>query len=175
MSKAAQADRKMWSKIYTYDEWMEAQGIPIYRGYYIEDLRTLELEWWEARQCKAAFIQLVGQEGVTSARVTEIPPGKTVSRLKFSLDEIVYVVEGRGLTTIWAGENRPKKTFEWQKHSMFLLPHNYTHQFSNMQGDKPARLLHYNYMPLTLSGVRDVNFILVWQLLSRHARLGQAR
>jgi hypothetical protein len=40
MSKAAQADRKMWSKIYTYDEWMEAQGIPIYRGYYIEDLRT---------------------------------------------------------------------------------------------------------------------------------------
>src|SRR5262249_9267 len=46
-----------------------------------------------------------------------------------------------------------------QKHSMFLVPHNYTHQFSNMQGDKPVRLLHYNYMPLTLSGVRDVNFI----------------
>src|SRR5687768_17653139 len=49
--------------------------------------------------------QLLGQEGVTSARVTEIPPGKTVSPLKFSLDEIVYVVEGRGLTTIWAGRS----------------------------------------------------------------------
>ncbi len=43
MSKVMQAERKMWSKFYTYDEWMEAQGIPIYRGYYIEDLRKLEL------------------------------------------------------------------------------------------------------------------------------------
>ena len=29
MSKAMQAERKMWSKVYTYDEWMETQGIPI--------------------------------------------------------------------------------------------------------------------------------------------------
>src|SRR6476469_6199661 len=105
MSKAMQAERKMWSRSYTYDDWMERQGIPIYRGYYIEDLRTLELGWWDARQCNSAFIQLVGQEGITSARVTEIPPGKTLPPLKFALDEIVYVVEGRGLTTIWAGEN----------------------------------------------------------------------
>ena len=110
MSKAMQAERKMWSKHYTYDEWMESQGVPIYRGYYIEDLRTLQLGWWDERQCNSAFIQLVGQEGVTSARVTEIPPGKTLPPLKFALDEIVYVVEGRGLTTIWAGEKRSKKT-----------------------------------------------------------------
>ena len=76
MSKAMPAERKMWSRSYTYDDWMERQGIPIYRGYYIEDLRTLQLGWWDARQCNAAFIQLVGQEGITSARVTEIPPGK---------------------------------------------------------------------------------------------------
>ncbi|HWO43806.1 MAG TPA: cupin domain-containing protein [Candidatus Eisenbacteria bacterium] len=155
MAKAMNVERKMWSKLYTYDEWMEAQRIPIYRGYYIEDLRTLELGWWKERECNAAFIQLVGQEGVSSARVSEIPPGRTMRPLKVAFDEIVYVVEGRGLTTIWAGAERPKKTFEWQKHSMFLLPHNYTHQFSNMRGDQPARLLHYNYMPLVLSGVRD--------------------
>ena len=77
MSKAMQGERRMWSKLYTYDEWMEGQGIPIYRGYYIEDLRTLQLGWWDARECNSAFIQLVGQEGVTSARVTEISPGKT--------------------------------------------------------------------------------------------------
>ena len=96
MSKAMQAERKMWSKVYTYDEWMEAQSIPIYRGYYIEDLRTLKLGWWDARGCNSAFIQLVGQEGVTSARVTEIKPGETLPPLKFALDEIVYVVEGAG-------------------------------------------------------------------------------
>src|SRR5438093_11349326 len=146
MSKAMQTERNMWSKHYTDDGWIEAQGIPIQKCYYIEDLRTLQLVWWEERQCNSAFIQLVGQEGVTSARVTEIPPAKTLPPLKFALDEIIYVVEGRGLTTIWSGEKRPKKSFEWQKHSMFLIPHNYVHRLSNMQGDKPVRLLHYSYM-----------------------------
>jgi hypothetical protein len=92
MAKAMKTERKMWSKHYSYDEWMEDQGMPIHRGYYIEDLRTLELGWWEERRCNAAFIQLVGQEGVTSARVSEIGPGQTLPLLKFALDEIVYVI-----------------------------------------------------------------------------------
>lgn len=148
----------MWSKIFTYDRWMQAQGIPIHKGFYIEDLRTLELGWWEERQCNAAFIQLMGQEGVSSARITEIPAGKTLPPMKFSLDECVYVVDGRGLTTIWAGEGKPKKSFEWQQHSMFLVPHNYYRQFSNMQGDKPVRLLHYSYLPMAMSALQEPEF-----------------
>ena len=66
----------MWSKEFTYDRWMKTKGIPIHTGYYVEDLRTVELEWWEERQCKAAFIQFLGKEGVTSARVMEIAPKK---------------------------------------------------------------------------------------------------
>ena len=58
----------MWSKEFTYDRWMKSKGIPIHRGYFIEDLRTIELEWWEERGCKAAFIQLLGQEGVSASR-----------------------------------------------------------------------------------------------------------
>jgi len=92
---------------------------------------------------------------VTSARVTEIPPGKTLPPLKFALDEIVYVVEGRGITTIWSGEKRPKKTFEWQKHSMFHVPRNHTFQLGNAQGNAPARLLHCNYLPLAMQAVPD--------------------
>ena len=92
----------MWSKEFTYDRWMKSKGIPIHRGYFIEDLRTIELEWWEERGCKAAFIQLLGQEGVSASRVTEVPPGKSLPPVKFALDEIVYVLSGRGLTTVWA-------------------------------------------------------------------------
>ncbi len=110
--------------VFTYDRWMESKGIPIHRGYYIEDLRTVNLEWWEERQCNGAFMQLMGQEGVTSAWIAEILPGKTLPPVKFALDEIVYVLAGRGTTTVWAKEGGPKKTFEWQKHSMFLIPHN---------------------------------------------------
>ena len=159
MAKAAtKRVREMWSKTFTYDLWMESIGIPIHKGYYIEDLRTLELAWWEERQCKAAFFQLMGQEGVSSARVTEIPPGKTVPPLKFALDELVYVAEGRGLTTVWRREGGPKKSFEWQSHSLFLVPHNYYHQLSNMQGDKPVRLLHYSYLPLAMSAIQEPDF-----------------
>ncbi len=137
---------------------MESKGIPIHRGYYIEDLRTVNLEWWEERQCNAAFMQLMGQEGVTSALIAEILPGKTLPPVKFALDEIVYVIEGRGTTTVWANEGGPKKTFEWQKHSMFLIPHNYYHQITNMQGDNVVRLLRYSYLPLAMSAVQDANF-----------------
>jgi len=159
MARGMKTEKMYWGKRFTYDQWMESIGIPIHKGYCIPDLRTLELGWWEERQCHAAFFQLMGQEGITSALVKEISPGKTLPPLKFALDEIVYVVNGRGITTVWAGEGKAKKTFEWQKHSMFLLPHNYWHQISNMQGDKPVRLLHYNYLPLALSGIRDPEYL----------------
>lgn len=143
---------------FTYDHWMESLGIPIHTGYFIGDLRTCELEWWEARKCKAAFMQLMGQEGVTGAWIQEIAPGETVPPVRFALDEVVYVVEGRGLTTVWKEEDGTKKTFEWQANSMFIVPRNYHYTISNMQGDKVVRLLHYNYFPLALSAVGDPEF-----------------
>src|SRR5262249_24574814 len=104
-----------WSDLYPHDEWMHAQGIPIHRGYYVEDLRTVELGWWEARQCNAAFVQLLGQQGISEARVSEIPPGQTLPPVHLGFDEVVYVMDGRGLTTVWAADGG-KRSFEWQKH-----------------------------------------------------------
>jgi len=159
MAQAAfKPPRTMWSKTFTYDYWMESTGIPIHTGFFIDDLRTVELGWWEERQCMSAFIQLMGQEGVSSTRLTEIPAGESTRPLKFALDEVVYVLDGRGLTTIWYDHSSTKRRFEWQQHSMFVLPHGCHHQFSNMQGGKPVRLLHYSYLPLALSAVPDPDY-----------------
>jgi hypothetical protein len=141
-----------------YEEWIASTGLPIHRGYYVEDVRTVELGWWPERECNAAFLVLAGQEGVTEARVSEIPPGKTLPPGRFALDEAVYIADGRGLTTIWAGENGPKRTFEWQKHSMFLIPRGHNYQLSSTQGNQPARLLHYNYLPISMNIVPDAKF-----------------
>ena len=141
-----------------YEEWIDSTGVPIHRGYFVEDARTVEVGWWDERQCNAAFLVLAGQEGVTEARITEIPPGKTLPPGHFALDEVVYVLEGRGLTTIWATDNGPRKTFEWQKHSMFLVPRGHHFQLGSTQGNQPARLLHYNYLPISMSIVPDPNF-----------------
>src|SRR5204862_7505545 len=35
---------------YTYDRWMESVGIPIHKGYFVEDLRTVPLGRWDERE-----------------------------------------------------------------------------------------------------------------------------
>src|SRR6058998_1191634 len=124
---SGQSSQVSWNVPSAYDQWVESLGLPIHRGYFVQDVRTVEVDWWEERQCNAAFLLLAGQEGVSEARVTEVPPGATLPPLKMAVDEAVYVVEGRGLTTVWTSESGPKTTFEWQKHSMFLVPRNHTY------------------------------------------------
>ena len=133
-----------------YERWMQAQGLPIYRGHFIADPMALDLGWWAARGCNACFIQLEGQQGVSEARITEIGPGQSLPPLKMAVSEVVYVLEGQGLATVWAGDGA-RKTFEFQKHSLFCLPRHCWHQLANARGDRPARVLNYNYLPVAMS------------------------
>jgi oxalate decarboxylase/phosphoglucose isomerase-like protein (cupin superfamily) len=139
---------------FTHDHWMDSLRLPIYTGYYIEDLRTLELGQWTERGCNAAFIQLEGSQGVTETRVSEVPARQVLPPVRLAFDEVVYVAQGRGATTIWRSGGE-RKSFEWGENSMFLLPRHYFHQFSSTSGSTPARLLHYNYFPLLLSASPD--------------------
>lgn len=133
---------------------MDSLGLPVHSGYYIEDLRALELGRWEERGCDAAFIQLEGQQGITETRVSEVPARGELPPVRLAFDEVVYVVQGRGATSVWRSGGQ-RKSFEWQANSMFLLPRHHFHQFSNTSGSEPARLLHYNYFPLLLSASPD--------------------
>jgi quercetin dioxygenase-like cupin family protein len=157
-SGSATATQAPPARVSAYTSWIQSTGVPVHRGYFVEDLRTLELGRWDERECNAAFLELAGQEGVSEARVTEIAPGASVPPLRFALDEVVYVVEGRGLTTVWDLEGTGKKTFEWSDHSMFMLPRNQLHQHSNTQGNARVRLLHYNYLPMALAILPDPSF-----------------
>lgn len=141
-----------------YQQWVESLGLPIHKGYFNEDLRTVEMGWWEERGCNAAFIQTVGQEGVGETIVTGIPPGKTTLPCNFALDNVFYVLEGKGLATVWGAEQRNRRTFEWQKHSLFVIPRQSFYQLTNAQGDKPATLLSYNYLPLAMQAIEDPEF-----------------
>ena len=139
---------------YFYDQWMEDQGIPIYRDYFIEDGRTLELGDWDARGHKAAFLQLAGQEGVSEGRISEIAPSGRIAPYKFALEEIVYVLQGRGVATVWADDG-PKHSFEWNDHAMFRIPGNHWVEYANMGGDVPVRLLHINNLPVSMSTLQS--------------------
>ena len=93
-----------------YDKWLEKEGLKVYEGYYVEDTRTLPLARWARRECDAAFLKLSGQEGISEAHVIEIAPGQTLPPFHIALEEVVYAILGRGLTTIWANESTPKRT-----------------------------------------------------------------
>ena len=142
---------------YLYDRWMEAQGVPIHRGYFIEDLKTVEVGPWAERECNAAFIQVSGMEGVAEARITEIAPGATVPPLKFALDELIYTISGWGIATVWT-EGVPKHSFEFGPRSLFLIPRGSHRQFANARGDQTLRLLHNNYLPVAMSLEPDPGF-----------------
>src|SRR5437660_197528 len=85
-----------------YESWIAKQGIPIHRAFFIDDLRTIEVGWWEFRQCNAAFVVLAGQEDIQESRVTAVRPGETIAPSKIALEEMCYCVQGHGMCTVWA-------------------------------------------------------------------------
>jgi oxalate decarboxylase/phosphoglucose isomerase-like protein (cupin superfamily) len=141
-----------------YDEWMESIGVPIYHGHHVDDLRRAKLGWWEERQAFAAFLSLQGMRGVSEARVMEIPPGKATEPLKLAVGELVYVLSGNGLATVWSENGGARQTVEWGERSLFILPRHHYHRIFNASGDRPVRLLHYNYLPVAMSAVPDPDF-----------------
>ena len=145
---------------FAYDQWMESQGLPVYRGHFVPDMRTVPLGHWKERECDAAFVQLVGQQGVSEARITEIAPGESLPPYRMAVEEIVYVVSGTGSTRVWPeGDSADEgHLFEWHDRALFLVPGNQHRQFSNLSGDTPVRLLHYDYLPLAMSTIPDPDF-----------------
>ncbi len=147
---------RMFAKL-PYSQWLDSLGLPVYRGHHVEDLRTVDLGWWDLMGCNVGFLQLFGMEGISEGRIVEIPPGGSSKPIKPTLGEIVYVISGHGLASVWSGDG-PKVNFEWQAHAMFHIPRHAQFQLSNARGDQPARLLHYNYIPLAMTVLPDPDY-----------------
>ena len=134
-----------------YNNWIDSTGVPVYREYFIDDLRTVKVGGWAQRGCDAAFIELTGQQGVTGCYVLEIGPGQTLPKFNVALDECIYVLQGRGLTTIYHPSGSGSKSFEWDARSCFLIPANHPYELSNAQGAQKARVMVSSYLPLAMS------------------------
>ncbi len=154
-----------------YQEWIEEQGLPVHRGYFVSDFKTAEVGNWEQRGTKGCFFELAGLEGWTQICVEEIPPGSSSNPFRMATDDLIYVADGRGMTTLWA-DGEEKISFEWNKFSLFILPGNFWYQFSNMQGTKPCRVVHYNYLPMAMETIRDRKIIFECPVVDK-ARLYQ--
>ena len=96
---------------------------------------------------QGAFIELNGCGGLQGMYVIEVPGAGAITPEKHMYEEIFYVLEGRGTTEIWSGDDANKKqTFEWQPGSLFSPPLNTWHRIVNATSS-PALLLGVTNAP----------------------------
>jgi quercetin dioxygenase-like cupin family protein len=141
-----------------YDRWQETEGLDVIKGMFVEDLRNIPLKPWKRKGGLGVFINLQGTGGENDAYVCEIPPAGSLLPQKHLFEEIIFILEGRGSTTIW-NETGPKQSFEWQPGSLFSPPLNTNHQHFNAQGSKPVRYLAVTLAPLMMNTVHNTDFI----------------
>ena len=147
----------MMDKYSPYRKWIESEGIPIVSGSYVADVRTLELAAWARRGAKGAYLNFSDQL-VADGYVCEIAPGRSVNPQRQLYEEIVLIAAGRGATTIWH-DGSPKRTFEWERGSLFAIPLNAWHQHFNASGTEPARFFALTSAPVAFELYRDPEFI----------------
>lgn len=145
-------------RVDTYRQWQSNEGIPIYDTFFIEDLKQVELAPWKRTGTSGAFINLEGAGDTNNCYVAELAPGGSSKPQRHLYEEIVYVLQGNGATTIWNSDNE-KHTFEWQAGSLFAIPLNTTFQHFNTRGDEPARYVAVITAPVVMNLFHSTDFV----------------
>ena len=163
-------ERRRRQNVSAYKRWQQGEGIPIYTGSYVNDLHSVVVAPWDRTGQKGAFVNLAAQE-IDDGQVNEIAPGGQTKVQRHLYESLIYVVDGRGATTIWQTENGPKQTVEWQRGSLLSPPLNCFYQHFNLDGAQPARLYAATTAPTAINFVRDTEFVFncPYEFKSRYA------
>lgn len=141
-----------------YENWVRGEGLDLIRGNIVHDVYTVPLKPWARTGGQAVHIQLQGTGDMNAAYVCEIPPGKKLEPQRHMYEELVYVLRGRGGTSVWY-PGCAKNTFEWQAGSLFSIPLNASYQHFNGSGQEPVRYIAVTTAPIMMNLIRDDDFI----------------
>ena len=141
-----------------YRAWLAREGVKVIDEYAFEDLAKVELGPWERKGGLGAALNIPYPVLINDAQLVEIRPGGSSEPEHHLYEEIVYIVSGRGATSVWVGDG-PKRTFEWKQGSLFAIPLNAWYQIFNGSGTEPARYLSVTTAPPTMRLFRDDDFI----------------
>src|SRR6195256_5870285 len=84
-----------------YDMFMEAEGVPVYRGIGVRRVQDLPMTPWQRLRGRGSYIQLYGTEGLWGSYVVEVPGAGALNIERHLYEKVVLVVEGRGTTEVW--------------------------------------------------------------------------
>ena len=83
-----------------YENWLESEGVKVYEQFYFPSMATLELGPWERKGGKGAVTHIANRHMPNDCHVIEIKPGGKSEPEHHMYELTIYVVSGRGGTTI---------------------------------------------------------------------------
>lgn len=140
-----------------YMDFCKAEGIPIIEDFGI-DMKTVETKPWDRMGVNGAFAHLKGRGDFLAMYVIDVPPGGKSAPQKHIFEEVFYVIDGHGSTTVESYDGK-KHTFEWGPKSLFSLPLNCRYQHFNGSGSERARMYSCNNLPLIINLYRNHEFV----------------
>jgi hypothetical protein len=125
-----------------YELYKESEGLPTLRGLGVPSLLELELTPWNSRGGSGVFINLEGTGGFNDTYVCEIPPGKSLNPIRHIYEETLFILKGRGATTVWLEEDK-----FWAAVVEMDMPLTVHVQFSQSRDSGTARVFQYPIEP----------------------------
>jgi quercetin dioxygenase-like cupin family protein len=139
-----------------YLEFLADEGLPIVEGFGV-DLLTVDTVPWARLGANATFVHVAGRGDFVSVCVIDIPAGGSTAPQQHLFEEVIYVLEGKGATTIEI--DGKQHTFEWGPKSLFALPLNAKYRHYNHSGSERARMASTMNLPIIMNLYRDNDFI----------------
>lgn len=139
-----------------YERWIEEQGLPIVRDFYIEDLTAVETAHWDFLGADAAFVELDGATDSNGAYLVRLEGKQATNTRQQVFDEIVYVVSGEGVTEVEM-EGGGVAPARWTAGALFSIPLN--RRFRHIATDAGAVLYCVNGAPLVMNMFHNQDFV----------------
>src|SRR4029453_14083223 len=91
---------KDYAKTDPYTEWLKKEGVKVYQDFYFPSLAKVGLGPWEGRGGRGAVIHYEKTQMPNECHGVEIKPGGKSEPEHHLYELTIYVVSGRGATTI---------------------------------------------------------------------------
>jgi len=93
------------------------------------------------------------------AVLVELPPGGKLAPHKHLVEETMYVVSGKGYTTMWMPGSATKKRYDWSESDVISPSLNSWHETVNSSSTEPARILVMTSTPLMMRIFGNADFL----------------
>lgn len=141
-----------------YTRWIAKEGLDIIDAMYVPNLHTVDLKPWARRSGRGVYLNHDASRTSNDCYVTEIAPGKQLEPQRQLFEEMIYILDGRGSTSVW-NDAGVKVSFEWKAGAIFAIPLNTWHQHFNGSGKDAARFVAVTNGPVIINAFGDTDFV----------------